>query len=182
MTEIHNTLILLLFLLQAMSPWLLSFTPIVKCHLASRFSSCQQCYNVPYLSLNMFLGGNQRDRDSATAYSKNIDSFTFRNFIRRQTKCKVFWVSLLIWPGMSVEMVAMLLASVIQGQVVAVYNTEKQEACRDWDQDHETPQSMSSPQTASFQQTVCYSQRGANTLFFISCYIWIFILNMSKHI
>lgn len=182
MTEIHNTLILLLFLLQAMSPWLLSFTPMVKCHLASRFSSCQQCYNVPYLSLNMFLGGNQRDRDSATAYSKNIDSLTFRNFIRRQTKCKVFWVSLLIWPGMSVEMVAMLLASVIQGQVVAVYNTEKQEACRDWDQDHETPQSTSSPQTASFQQTVCYSQRGANTLFFISCYIWIFILNMSKHI
>lgn len=76
----------------------------------------------------------------------------------------------------------MLLASVIQGQVVAVYNTEKQEACRDWDQDRETPQSMSSPQTASFQQTVCYSQRGANTLFFISCYIWIFILNMAKHI
>lgn len=182
MTEIHSALILLLFLLQAMSPWLLSFTPMVKCHLASRFSSCQQCYNVPYLSLNMFLGGDQRDRDSATAYSKNIDSFTFRKFIRRQTKCKVFWVSLLIWPGMSVEMVAMLLASVIQGQVVAVYNTEKQEACRDWDQDRETPQSTSSPQTASFQQTVCYSQRGANTLFFISCYIWIFILNMAKHI
>lgn len=50
----------------------------------------------------------------------------------------------------------MLLASVIQGQVVAVYNTEKQEAC----QDHETPQSTSSPQTASFQQTVCYSGGG----------------------
>lgn len=29
-----------------------------------------QCYNVPYLSLNMFLGGDHRDRDSATAYSK----------------------------------------------------------------------------------------------------------------
>lgn len=156
MTEIHSTLILLLFLLQAMSPWLLSFTPMVKCHLASHFSSCQQCYNVPYLSLNMFLGGDQRDRDSATAYSKNIDSFTFRNLIRPQTKWKVFWVPLRIWPGMSVEMVAMLLASVIQGQVVAVYNTEKQEAC----QDHETPQSTSSPQTASFQQTVCYSQGG----------------------
>lgn len=151
-----------------MSPWLLSFTPMVKCHLASHFSSCQQCYNVPYLSLNMFLGGDQRDRDSATAYSKNIDSFTFRNLIRPQTKCKVFWVSLLIWPGMSVEMVAMLLASVIQGQVVAVYNTEKQEAC----QDHETPQSTSSPQTASFQQTVCYSRGGGKyTLLYFLLYL-----------
>uniref|UniRef100_A0A3B4G7H2 Sodium-dependent lysophosphatidylcholine symporter 1-like n=1 Tax=Pundamilia nyererei TaxID=303518 RepID=A0A3B4G7H2_9CICH len=93
---------------------------------ACLFESLMTCYNVPYLSLNMFLGGDQRDRDSATAYR------------------------------MSVEMVAMLLASVIQGQVVAVYNTEKQEAC----QDHETPQSTSSPQTASFQQTVCYSQGG----------------------
>uniref|UniRef100_A0A3Q2VMQ9 Major facilitator superfamily domain containing 2a-like 2 n=1 Tax=Haplochromis burtoni TaxID=8153 RepID=A0A3Q2VMQ9_HAPBU len=81
---------------------------------ACLFESLMTCYNVPYLSLNMFLGGDQRDRDSATAYR------------------------------MSVEMVAMLLASVIQGQVVAVYNTEKQEACRD----HETPQSTSSSQTA----------------------------------
>uniref|UniRef100_A0A672ZH12 Zgc:171501 n=1 Tax=Sphaeramia orbicularis TaxID=375764 RepID=A0A672ZH12_9TELE len=62
------------------------------------FETLMSCYNVPYLSLNMFLGGDQRDRDSATAYR------------------------------MSVEMVAMLLASVIQGQVVAVYNAEKQEA------------------------------------------------------
>lgn len=31
-----------------------------------------QCYNVPYLSLNMFLGGDHRDRDSATAYSKSV--------------------------------------------------------------------------------------------------------------
>lgn len=59
----------------------------------------------------------------------------------------------------------MLLASVIQGQVVAVYNTEKQEACRD----HETPQSTSSPQTASFQQTVCYSGGGDTLLYFLLC-------------
>lgn len=65
----------------------------------------------------------------------------------------------------------MLLASVIQGQVVAVYNTEKQEACRD----HETPQSTSSPQTASFQQTVCYSQGegggGKYTLLYFLLYL-----------
>uniref|UniRef100_A0AAQ6IK25 Major facilitator superfamily domain containing 2B n=1 Tax=Anabas testudineus TaxID=64144 RepID=A0AAQ6IK25_ANATE len=34
------------------------------------FKLLMSCYNVPYLSLNMFLGGDQRDRDSATAYSK----------------------------------------------------------------------------------------------------------------
>lgn len=32
----------------------------------------RQCYNVPYLSLNMFLGGDHRDRDSATAYSESV--------------------------------------------------------------------------------------------------------------
>lgn len=54
--------------------------------------------------------------------------------------------------GMSVEMVAMLVASIIQGQVVAVYNTEKQEACQHLD--HEAPQGTSSPQNASLQETV----------------------------
>ncbi|XP_070767098.1 sodium-dependent lysophosphatidylcholine symporter 1-B-like [Enoplosus armatus] len=85
------------------------------------FETIMSCYKVPYLSLNMFLGGDHRDRDSATAYR------------------------------MSVEMVAMLLASVIQGQVVAVYNTEKQEACQHLD--HETPQTTYSPQTASLKET-----------------------------
>ncbi|XP_036960315.1 sodium-dependent lysophosphatidylcholine symporter 1 isoform X2 [Acanthopagrus latus] len=88
---------------------------------ACLFETIMSCYNVPYISLNMFLGGDHRDRDSATAYR------------------------------MTVEMVAMLLASVIQGQVVAVYNTEKQEACQHADQ--ETPQSTSSAQNASLQGT-----------------------------
>uniref|UniRef100_A0A3B4YVZ3 Major facilitator superfamily domain containing 2a-like 2 n=1 Tax=Seriola lalandi dorsalis TaxID=1841481 RepID=A0A3B4YVZ3_SERLL len=90
---------------------------------ACLFETLMSCYNVPYLSLNMFLGGDQRDRDSATAYR------------------------------MSVEMVAMLLASVIQGQVVAVYNTEKQEACQQLGQAHDPSQSTSPPQTASLQET-----------------------------
>lgn len=53
---------------------------------------------------------------------------------------------------MTVEMVAMLVASVIQGQVVAVYNTEKQEACQH--QEHEAPAGTSSPQAESLQETV----------------------------
>nr|XP_020467571.1 sodium-dependent lysophosphatidylcholine symporter 1-like [Monopterus albus] len=90
---------------------------------ACLFETLMSCYNIPYLSLNMFLGGDQRDRDSATAYRKIV------------------------------EMVAMLLASLIQGQVVAVYNTEKQEACQQLDQAHETTPSSSSPQTASLHKT-----------------------------
>ncbi|XP_070824953.1 sodium-dependent lysophosphatidylcholine symporter 1-B-like [Chaetodon trifascialis] len=88
---------------------------------ACLFETLMSCYNVPYLSLNMFLGGDHRDRDSATAYR------------------------------MSVEMLAMLVASVIQGKVIAVYNTEKEEACQHVD--HETPQSTSSPPDASLQET-----------------------------
>ncbi|XP_047196066.1 LOW QUALITY PROTEIN: sodium-dependent lysophosphatidylcholine symporter 1-B-like [Hippoglossus stenolepis] len=61
--------------------------------------------------------------------------------------------SLRLCPGMSVEMVAMLLASVIQGQVVAVYNTEKQEVCQQLDEANETPQSSATPPTASLQGT-----------------------------
>ncbi|KAG7215983.1 hypothetical protein INR49_003504, partial [Caranx melampygus] len=86
------------------------------------FETLMSCYNVPYLSLNMFLGGDQRDRDSATAYR------------------------------ITVELVAMVLASVIQGQAVAAYNREKQEVCVN--QTQETAQSASSPQTAALQETV----------------------------
>ncbi|TNN73267.1 Sodium-dependent lysophosphatidylcholine symporter 1 [Liparis tanakae] len=83
------------------------------------------CYNVPYLSLGMFLGGDPTDRDSATAYR------------------------------MSVKMAATLLASVMQGQVIAVYNTEKHESCGRLGQAHEPgAQSTSSPQTAPLQKTL----------------------------
>ncbi|XP_024149255.1 sodium-dependent lysophosphatidylcholine symporter 1 [Oryzias melastigma] len=83
------------------------------------FETFMSCYNVPYLSLSMFLGAPKKDRDSATAYR------------------------------MSVEMMAMLLASAIQGQVVSVYNTERQKAC----QLHEAAESTSVPQSASLQET-----------------------------
>ncbi|XP_042606315.1 sodium-dependent lysophosphatidylcholine symporter 1-like isoform X2 [Cyprinus carpio] len=35
----------------------------------SLFDTFMSCYHVPYSSLNMFLGGNQKDRDSATGYT-----------------------------------------------------------------------------------------------------------------
>ncbi|XP_061760068.1 LOW QUALITY PROTEIN: sodium-dependent lysophosphatidylcholine symporter 1-like [Nerophis ophidion] len=108
---------------------LLWFVPQVKTSLKTTWFVAAAClletlmsgYNVPYLSLSMFLGGDQRERDSATAYR------------------------------MSVEMTAMLLASVIQGQVLAVYHAEKQEACEQLEQDG--PPSLSPPHVASLQAT-----------------------------
>uniref|UniRef100_A0A3Q3NIM9 Major facilitator superfamily domain containing 2a-like 2 n=1 Tax=Mastacembelus armatus TaxID=205130 RepID=A0A3Q3NIM9_9TELE len=77
----------------------MSQPPSVLWYLTSAclFETLMSCYNIPYFSLNMFLGGDQKDRDSATAYRTTV------------------------------EMLAALVASGIQGQVVAVYNTEKQE-------------------------------------------------------
>ncbi|XP_072552677.1 sodium-dependent lysophosphatidylcholine symporter 1-like isoform X2 [Salminus brasiliensis] len=57
------------------------------------------CYHVPYSSLNMFLGGNDRDRDSTTCYR------------------------------MGMEMFATLLGATIQGQIVGVYHAKRAHAC-----------------------------------------------------
>nr|XP_057906973.1 sodium-dependent lysophosphatidylcholine symporter 1-B-like isoform X3 [Doryrhamphus excisus] len=106
---------------------------------ACLFETLMSGYNVPYLSLSMFLGGDKRDRDSVTAYR------------------------------MCVEMIAMLLASVIQGQVVALYNTEKQEACEHLQ--HDGPPSSSLPHVASLQETqkaFLISSMVIGGLFFIS--------------
>uniref|UniRef100_A0A3B1J6K0 Major facilitator superfamily domain containing 2a-like 2 n=1 Tax=Astyanax mexicanus TaxID=7994 RepID=A0A3B1J6K0_ASTMX len=73
------------------------------------FETFMSCYHVPYTSLNMFLGGSERDRDSATAFR------------------------------MSAEVLAMLLAAVIQGQVLRVYNAEREDSCLDLDENHELP-------------------------------------------
>ncbi|KAJ3586683.1 hypothetical protein NHX12_013079 [Muraenolepis orangiensis] len=90
---------------------------------ACLFETLMSCFNVPYLSMNMFLGGDQRDRDSATAYR------------------------------MTVEIVAMLMASVVQGQVITVYNAERDGACQKLDQTQLTPQSTPSPHAASLHGT-----------------------------
>lgn len=155
-------------LLQAVSPWLLSFTPLMRCQLASCF---------PLSSINsatMFLTSRwtcswgeiteteTRPRPTVRVprltlisdpYSPklNVDQGIPSDSSHPLSPSPCLCPSL---AGMSVEMVAMLLASAIQGQVVAVYNTEKQEACQHLDQAHETSQSTSSPHTASLQETV----------------------------
>ncbi|XP_035422990.1 sodium-dependent lysophosphatidylcholine symporter 1-like isoform X5 [Cygnus atratus] len=63
------------------------------------FQICMTCYHVPYSSLTMFLGGNQRDRDSATAYR------------------------------MGMEVFSTLLGSGIQGQMVGAYHGHTTNGC-----------------------------------------------------
>ncbi|XP_048872308.1 sodium-dependent lysophosphatidylcholine symporter 1 [Brienomyrus brachyistius] len=63
------------------------------------FDTFMSCYHVPYSSLNMFLGGNQKDRDSATGYR------------------------------MGVEVLSTLAGAGIQGQIVGVYHAKKAHAC-----------------------------------------------------
>ncbi|XP_067410114.1 sodium-dependent lysophosphatidylcholine symporter 1-like isoform X2 [Emydura macquarii macquarii] len=63
------------------------------------FQTSMSCYHVPYSSLTMFLGGNQRDRDSATAYR------------------------------MGVEVFSTLVGSGIQGQIVGEYHASMMKSC-----------------------------------------------------
>ncbi|KFV12137.1 Major facilitator superfamily domain-containing protein 2A-A, partial [Pterocles gutturalis] len=63
------------------------------------FQTCMTCYHVPYSSLTMFLGGTQRDRDSATAYRMGLEVFST------------------------------LLGSGIQGQIVGSYHARTTNSC-----------------------------------------------------
>ncbi|XP_054836579.1 sodium-dependent lysophosphatidylcholine symporter 1-B-like isoform X4 [Eublepharis macularius] len=63
------------------------------------FQTCMSCYHVSYSSLNMFLGGNQRERDSATAYR------------------------------MSVEVLSTLVGSGIQGEIVGSHHANMRKTC-----------------------------------------------------
>ncbi|KAM6194477.1 sodium-dependent lysophosphatidylcholine symporter 1-like [Sarcoramphus papa] len=65
----------------------------------SFFQTCMTCHHVPYSSLTMFLGGTQRDRDSATAYR------------------------------MGMEVFGTLLGSGIQGQIVGSYHARMTNGC-----------------------------------------------------
>ncbi|XP_030623571.1 sodium-dependent lysophosphatidylcholine symporter 1-like [Chanos chanos] len=63
------------------------------------FDTFMSCYHVPYSSLNMFLGGDQRERDSATGYR------------------------------MGMEVFATLAGAAIQGQIVGVYHAKRAQFC-----------------------------------------------------
>ncbi|XP_075757020.1 sodium-dependent lysophosphatidylcholine symporter 1-like isoform X2 [Pelodiscus sinensis] len=63
------------------------------------FQTSMSCYHVPFTSLTMFLGGNQQDRDSATAYR------------------------------MGMEVFSTLIGSSIQGQIVGGYHASMMKNC-----------------------------------------------------
>ncbi|KAL1269290.1 hypothetical protein QQF64_031579 [Cirrhinus molitorella] len=92
-------------------PWYLTISCL--------FETFMSCYSVPYTSLNMFLGGDQHDRDSATAYRMSVEAF------------------------------AMLMAAVIQGQVLWVYNKDRDQACLNVDQTPDLPHSTALSETRS---------------------------------
>ncbi|KAK3547571.1 hypothetical protein QTP86_025471 [Hemibagrus guttatus] len=92
------------------------------------FDTLMSCYHVPYTSLNMFLGGDQKDRDSATGYR------------------------------MGMEMFATLTGATIQGQIVGVYHAKKVQACSELNESSALTGNYSSAlyynSTASFTATL----------------------------
>uniref|UniRef100_A0A4W4EPE0 Major facilitator superfamily (MFS) profile domain-containing protein n=1 Tax=Electrophorus electricus TaxID=8005 RepID=A0A4W4EPE0_ELEEL len=110
------------------------------------FDAFMSCYHVPYTSLNMFLGGDQRDRDSATGYR------------------------------MGMEMFGTLAGLVIQGQIVGRYHAKRAETCSMLNGSHTLAGNLSynftSPLTDTLQNTrraylVAASALGA--LYFLCC-------------
>ncbi|XP_071391282.1 sodium-dependent lysophosphatidylcholine symporter 1-like [Centroberyx affinis] len=73
------------------------------------------CHHVPYSALNMFLGGDQKARDSATAYR------------------------------MVMEMFGLLAGATIHGQIVGVYHAKKARTCSQLNYSDTSPVNLSSP-------------------------------------
>uniref|UniRef100_A0A8C2C3N9 Zgc:171501 n=1 Tax=Cyprinus carpio TaxID=7962 RepID=A0A8C2C3N9_CYPCA len=111
-------------------PWYLTISCL--------FETFMSCYSVPYTSLNMFLGGDQQDRDSATAYRMSVEAF------------------------------AMLMAAVIQGQVLWVYNKDRDQACLIVDQTPDLPHSTALHETRS---AFMISALVMSALFFVCCMV-----------
>lgn len=139
-------------LLQAASPWLLNFTPLICCQLESCFpvSPLNSATTSPTAHSTCFWGRSERQRLFHSSKNNNTlsDSCSQGRPGFPSASSHFWFLSLCLCPGMTLNMLAMLLVSVIRGQVVAVYNIEK----LDWA--HKTTQSTSSPQTASRQGTV----------------------------
>uniref|UniRef100_A0A4W5NQC3 Si:ch211-224l10.4 n=1 Tax=Hucho hucho TaxID=62062 RepID=A0A4W5NQC3_9TELE len=79
------------------------------------FDIFMTCYHVPYSSLNMFLGGDQKDRDSATGYR------------------------------MGMEVFATLAGATIQGQIVGVYHARSAQDCSQLSYSEASLHNVSSP-------------------------------------
>lgn len=116
------------------------------------FDTFMSCYHVPYSSLNMFLGGDQRDRDSATGYR------------------------------MGMEVFATLAGATIQGQIVGVYHAKRAHDCSLLNHSDVLGLNISSPyglSAASPLTDTLHNTRGAYvkaaailaTLYFVCCVV-----------
>ncbi|XP_055787458.1 sodium-dependent lysophosphatidylcholine symporter 1-A-like [Salvelinus fontinalis] len=110
-----------------------------------------QAYSVPwYLTANCLFETLMTSSLLSTLPSHICINVPSLSLNMRQRLCTAY--------RMSVEKLAMLVASVIQGQVEAVFYTEKAGACQQLDQSQELPHNTPSPQTDVFGElcTVLY--------------------------
>ncbi|XP_073765858.1 sodium-dependent lysophosphatidylcholine symporter 1-B-like isoform X1 [Danio rerio] len=110
-------------------PWFLTISCL--------FETFMSCYSVPYITLSMFLGGDQQHRDSATAYRTSVEAFS------------------------------MLMAAVIQGQVLWVFNKERDQACLNAEQTPDLPHTALHESRKAFM----FSALVMSSLFFVCCMV-----------
>nr|NP_001104673.1 Sodium-dependent lysophosphatidylcholine symporter 1-B-like [Danio rerio]AAI53944.1 Zgc:171501 protein [Danio rerio] len=110
-------------------PWFLTISCL--------FETFMSCYSVPYITLSMFLGGDQQHRDSATAYRTSVEAFS------------------------------MLMAAVIQGQVLWVFNKERDQACLNAEQTPDLPHTALHESRRAFM----ISALVMGSLFFVCCMV-----------
>ncbi|XP_056319063.1 sodium-dependent lysophosphatidylcholine symporter 1-B-like [Danio aesculapii] len=110
-------------------PWFLTISCL--------FETFMSCYSVPYITLSMYLGGDQQHRDSATAYRTSVEAFS------------------------------MLMAAVIQGQVLWVFNKERDQACLNAEQTPDLPHTALHETRRAFM----ISALVMSSLFFVCCMV-----------
>lgn len=97
----------------------------------SLFSFAHQCFHVPYSALTMFISSEQKERDSATAYSEYHSPQNKVILQMNLLSAATSVVSPPVWlnfshvslhSGMTVEVLGTVLGTAIQGQIVGMAN------------------------------------------------------------
>nr|XP_009490891.1 PREDICTED: sodium-dependent lysophosphatidylcholine symporter 1-like [Pelecanus crispus] len=109
------------------------------------FQICMTCHHVPYSSLTMFLGGTQRDRDSATAYR------------------------------MGMELFSALLGSGIQGQIVGSYHAHMMNSCyMSKESLHNTSTYSLTDSLKNTRRAYVFASLALSSIYCLSCLILVF--------
>ncbi|NWW53682.1 NLS1A protein, partial [Pedionomus torquatus] len=110
----------------------------------SFFQTCMTCHHVPYSSLTMFLGGTQRDRDSATAYR------------------------------MGMEVFSTLLGSGIQGQMVGNYHARGMNGCYVSNETQPNTSTSLTDSLENTRRAYVFASLVLSSIYCLSCLILIF--------